>query len=219
MIKKCLWPWCVVWGVFYVGIMLMNYLLPGSEIVKAISCVGIGLNVLYVWKISPKDYLLQIALAFTMLADVVIAVGAPAFLCVFVFVFAQFFHFARLSGIEERYFLMFLITLTLIVYAVSLLGLEPAVAMGTFYALLLVGNIIMSVMWYRKTRTLPALMAVLGFVLFALCDVCVLTAYASRIGLIPSAILLGADFVSWIYYYPSQIFLANSSKNLKGMIQ
>lgn len=192
--------------------MALNYCFEGLTLVKVFSCIGIGLNILFAYLRSPKDYLLQIALAFTLLSDVLIAVNMSAFLCVFAFVFAQFFHFSRLAKLEAKAFLWFLAALTVTVYLASLLGIEPIFAIGAFYACLLGGNLVLSVSWYRKARTFPALCAMLGFVLFVLCDICVALSYFSRIGAIPSEIARGVDYVSWIFYYPSQIFIALSGK-------
>lgn len=213
MIKRKMFKvWLVIWIVFYLVIMALNYSFEGSDLVKVLSCLGIGLNVIFVYYHSPKDYLLQIALAFTLLSDVIIAVNAPAFLCVFAFVFAQFFHFSRLAKLESKALLWFLVTMTSIVYIISVLGIEPTFAMGAFYACFLIGNITLSILWYRKTKSTVALCAMLGFLLFALCDTCVALSYFSRVGILPLEVAKCTDYMSWVFYYPSQIYIALSGK-------
>lgn len=217
--KNLVLVWRVVWVGFYVSILILNFFLQDSWLVKTISCIGIALNVVYVCYYSPKDHLLQIALAFTLLSDVILAVNNVAFLGVFVFVFAQFFHFMRLTEFDSRFFLVFLGSLTAIIYVTSLFGLEPMFVIGAFYAFLLVANLGISVVWYRRARTQSALSAMVGFLLFVLCDSCVAISYFARIGILPLAIHSYMDYMAWVFYYPSQVFLANSSKNQKTMVQ
>ena len=212
MKKQSLIIWYVVWVVFYVALVILNYCLYGSDLVKMLSCVGIGLNILFVHLRSPKDYLLQIALVFTLLSDMIIATGASAFLCVFAVAFAQFFHFSRLAELKTRAFLWFLMILMLTVYLSSLLGADLVFMMGTFSACFLCGNLILSVSWYRKARTLSSMCAMLGFALFALCDICVALSYHLQLGTMSPSMQEAMDYMSWIFYYPSQIFIALSGK-------
>lgn len=211
--------WLTIWITIYLVILILNFIIPQSLATKIISCLAISLNVLYSSQRSPKDHLLQIALGFTFLADVILAFHNSAFLGAFVFAFAQFFHFARLNTLDSRHFLTFLLFLTILVYLSSLLGLEQTIIIGSFYAFFLCANLINSILWYKKSHSLPAFRSALGFTLFVLCDLCVATSYFSHIGVFSIALFPYADYLSWVFYYPSQIFIANSSKNPKSMIK
>ena len=211
--------WQIVWGGFYVSILILNFFLQDTWPVKAIMCLGIAMNILYAYCNSPKDHLLQIALALTFFADIILALNNTSFLGVFVFTFAQFVHLVRMTNLNSQHLLAFLVILTILFFLSSLLRLEPMFVIGTTYAMLLCANFYVSYSWNKATHSTSARHAVIGFSLFVLCDICVATSYFTRIGTIPISIHPYADYLAWIFYYPSQILLANSSKIQKTMIQ
>ena len=204
--------WRITWGIIYASVLILNFFYADTWPAKLLACVGIGLNIVYATQHSPRDHLLQIALSFTLLADVILSINNLAFLGVFCFAFVQFFHFARLSDLDPRYFIIFLAAITVIVYLLPLLGLESMFVIGTFYACFLGANLILSTIWYRKKPSRRSRAAMLGFILFILCDTCVAISYFSRVGLLPLPVHYYADFLSWVFYYPSQIFIAQSGK-------
>ena len=210
--------WWAIWGTMYLCILVMNLFFLHSGPAKVISCLAIALNIPYSIQKSPRDHLLHIALAFTLLADTVLAVNTTAYLGVFIFAFAQFFHFARLTHIDPRYFLVFLLMVTLITYLTPLLGIDSMFIIGTFYACLLASNLVLSITWYQRSKTKNSRSAMLGFILFTLCDLCVAASFFANTGHLPHTLAPFADYLSWVFYYPSQVLLSNSS-NSKSSIR
>ena len=85
-----------------------------------------------------------------------------------------------------------------------------------FYITALITNIIVSWRWYRQDRNnLLAFLAVTGFTLFLACDICTGVSYLSRTAVLPAVLFAPANFFAWAFYYPSQIFISNSSKCAK----
>ena len=60
---------------------------------------------------------------------------------------------------------------------------------------------------YRRA----ALCNFFGFALFICCDLTVMISYFARIHILPEFLFAPANFICWLFYFPSQILLTNSS--------
>ena len=212
--------WVAIWCTIYASFLVSGLLFPdGNIITTIIRYLGIFLNLVYVHRNFRKDALLTIAILFTFLADTILMLDNSAFIGVFIFAVTQCFHFLRITGLRSKHFITFLVLVTVMLYLAKLTGLDFMLVMGGIYASLLVLNIIFSLRWYFKERTGNALAASIGFILFTLCDTCVMLSYFSRTGGLPMAILPVVNYLAWVFYYPSQIFIINSSKTRKVVVQ
>lgn len=212
--------WIFTWCTIYASFLVTGFIFPEDFIgTTALKYLGIFLNLVYAHHVSPKDYLLEIALLFTFLADTILVVDNSAILGVFVFAIAQFFHIARLAGLKPRAFIIFLALITIVLHVAHLANFNYMYVIGLFYASCLLTNLYLSTNWYLDTHSPAAFSAFVGFLLFALCDFCVAGSYLSRTGVLPAVLTPFANYLAWAFYYPSQIFIANSSKTKKVVLQ
>ena len=215
--------WLITWAAIYASFLILDVIWNGSIPVTIIKYTGIVLCLVYTFKKWPKDYLLQIAFLFTLLADTILVFDHTSTIGVFVFCIAQFFHLARLSQFhfDPKTFIIYL----WIIILVATLGVAENLPLmypfaGT-YLVTLVFNVFLARHWHKTAGTAPSLCAFLGFILFFCCDFNVGISYFSAIGTFPLALLAPANYLAWAFYYPSQVLISNSSKqnNFKNLPQ
>jgi hypothetical protein len=102
--------------------------------------------------------------------------------------------------------------ISIFLYAV-VIGVPPLYAMGAVYAISLLANVFFALRWLIRDPHNPrARAAGIGFILFLLCDISVGIQYFSSIGtLLPAFLYPISTYLVWLFYYPSQILLSNSS--------
>jgi len=213
--------WLIIWLTIYGGFLILGLVMPpawvGTTILKY---SGIVLCLIYAIQKFPKDYLLHIALAFTLLADTILALGNLDLYVygVFVFCFAQFFHFTRLVSINrphtKNFIAYFLIVVLTFFAGVSIVHIPAMYVICFIYAVTLLFNIFLAYRWHHHNHSVPATCAWYGFLLFILCDTCVAFSYLSHTGTLVAFIGPIADYLDWAFYYPSQILISNSSKSM-----
>ncbi|MBR1874823.1 hypothetical protein IJ798_00375 [Candidatus Saccharibacteria bacterium] len=203
----------------FIGVTILKYL-------------GIVLSYLYARRKFPKDYILQIALAFTLLADTILMLDNVSPLGVFAFCLAQYFHLARFAKIRPSYFIFWSGFLLMLLILGRLAQVETMYVLATIYLFSLTLNVALTCRWWRRVKANPekysdrelvaSTCAFFGFVLFACCDFNVALSYLSVTGTLPLTLARYANFLAWFFYYPSQILISNSSvitkkpqKNLK----
>ena len=212
------YPWPVVWGCFYVAILTIGLLSPSSSSLTFIKLTGIFLCALYAFWMFPKDHLLQLAFLVTSIADLILAIDNTLVLGVVVFLIAQLIHLARLDWPHFRLpILIFSLIAATIIILDMIFDFAPLMyVVCAFYITVLTTNIIVSWRWYRQDRNnLLAFLALTGFTLFLACDICTGVSYLSRTAVLPAFLFEPANFFAWAFYYPSQIFVSNSSKCVK----
>lgn len=209
--------WLITWIVIYASFLILDLIWQDSLPVTIIKYSGIVLCLVYAFKKWPKDYLLQIAFLFTLLADTILVFDHASPIGVFVFCVAQFFHLARLSQLHfnPRSFFVYLLILLLVVAFGITQHLEIMYPLAGIYLITLIFNIVLAYAWYSSTHTLPSLCAFFGFLLFFCCDFNVGISYFSAIGTLPIALFAPANYLAWFFYYPSQVLISNSSKENK----
>ena len=82
------------------------------------------------------------------------------------------------------------------------------------YANTLFLNLLLARQWLK--RNVPefrraAICNFIGFIFFICCDLTVLVSFFSRTHFLPSFLYAPANFICWLFYFPSQILLTNSS--------
>ena len=239
--------WLVIWGTIFVSFVVLDSIFqtayPGEDVfyrfylgnhdinIKVISngtfvgvtllkYIGIVLSYIYAHRKFPKDYILQIALLFTLLADTILTFDSISVFGVLAFCFAQYFHIARFAKIKPKYF----VTWTLFILLLLTFGwynkIPEMYVLAFIYAISLTANIILTHRWWKRTKDNPkstdreivaSTCAMYGFILFALCDTNVAISYLSTTGTLPFQIARYANFFAWLFYYPSQVLISNSS--------
>lgn len=212
--------WLITWFLIYTSFLILDIIWTGSLPVTIIKYTGVVLCLVYAFKKWQKDYLLQIALLFTLLADTILVFDHTSAVGVFVFCIAQFFHMARLGQFyfNPVSFVFYLLILLLVAAFGLTLRLEIMYPLAATYLVTLMFNVFLSYRWNRSAHTTPSLCAIVGFVLFFCCDFNVGISYFSAIGVFPITLLAPANYLAWAFYYPSQVLISNSSKENRYQI-
>lgn len=196
--------------------IILGLVNPQSTILMFIRVGGIFLCLAYTIKYFPSDRLLHLALLATSVADVLLAINNTAETGIFVFLIAQVLHLIRLDGGKRA-------RTPLIIFCVigilALLGnlyfrdIQTIYIICGFYLATILMNIYFSYQWYAHSQTSPqAFMSLFGFVLFLCCDTCTAISYLSLNHMFAPFFYTPANYLAWIFYYPSQILISNSSK-------
>ena len=207
-----LWSkWWVAWVVIYIGFLVIDLLCPNFLGTTIIKLAGILSCFIFVLKNTQKDKLLYIALGLTFIADVLLAINNVSAAGVAIFYLTQLTHLVRLTKWKIWDAAKYLTINALTVIVGLGLKMDLLLAMAAVYGITIISNIYASIKNYRQRRTRPALFALIGFVLFGLCDSCVALSYLSSIGIISAEFYIVVNYLAWVFYFPSQVFIANSS--------
>lgn len=204
--------WLIIWVAIYISFLLLDILFPnfwGSALLKYL---GIFLCIIYANQKYSKDYTLELALLFTFLADTILVWTPYTLAGVYVFCFAQFMHLTRLTKLSQSALGIYALALS-VFFALNIAnGLEPIIAVATVYGLELICNIVMSVKNYRKDKkNFRARCAFYGFICFFCCDLCVALRFLAINNYLSATLIPLTSFLVWVFYYPSQVLIANSS--------
>ncbi|MBQ3309725.1 hypothetical protein IJG78_03550 [Candidatus Saccharibacteria bacterium] len=207
--------WLAIWILIYLGFVILDAFFPHFWGVTTLKMLGIILCVVYAWQKFKKDSLLIIALAFTLLADTLLALDNTSIAGVFTFCFAQFFHTARLKK-TVPVFLFAYFGIIIIFFSLSVLcNISPIYAIAAVYGTTLITNVILSIRWHHRAKSVASICAMAGFILFLCCDTCVGLSYlAGTAEVLPFFIHRLANYFAWVFYYPSQVLISNSSTTL-----
>lgn len=204
--------WLQIWSLLYFGFLSLGLIFPHFVGITILRYTGICLYLVYAYHHSKSDYLLLIALFFTLLADTILVINSTSIVGVFVFCFSQFFHLARLRKIQPKALTFYFFIIILIFFFSVLQKIEPIFVVAAIYATALLLNVGLSSHWYhQQPHDIAATSAFFGFLLFLSCDFCVANSYLSYIGFWPAAVYPIANYLAWFFYFPSQALIANSS--------
>ena len=206
--------WLITWVVIYVGFLLADAITPGEWYVTLLKYGGIFLCLVYGIQKYRSDVSLELALLFTLLADTILVMDSTSIIGVFVFCLAQFFHLARFRNISPATLAPYSLIVMIVFFFGVQNGIIPMFAIAFVYGMTLILNLILSQKWYRHEPSAQSLCAASGFSLFLCCDLCVACSYLSLIGVLAPFIYPLANYFSWFFYYPSQVLISNSSKQL-----
>lgn len=204
--------WLQIWSLIYFGFLLLGLVFPHFIGVTILRYTGICLCLIYAYARAKNDHLLLIALFFTLLADTILVINSTSMVGVFVFCFPQFFHLARLRKIQPKALTFYFFTIILVFFFGVSQKIEPIFVVAAIYATALLLNFGLARRWHRQEpHNLTASSAFFGFLLFLSCDFCVVNSYLSYTGFWPAAIYPIANYLAWVFYFPSQVLVANSS--------
>ncbi len=204
--------WLIAWILIFVGFLSLDLIMPDTWIVTAIKLIGIFLCVIYSYQKFRSDPLLTIALSFTLLADVILALDNISLMGVFVFCIAQFFHTSRFIDAKPVTFIIYFCLVLAIFFLFVALGCDPMYVIAGIYGYSLFSNIFISGRWFLTKKSVASRCAFIGFVLFFCCDFCVGASYLSTVGVLPFFYHRIANYLAWMFYYPSQVLISNSSR-------
>ena len=204
--------WLIIWVAIYVAFLCMDIFLPGFAGSPLLKYIGIFLCVVYANQKYHTDYNLQLAILFTFLADTILVWTPYTIAGVYVFCFAQFMHLTRLTKLPYISLCIYAGGLSLFFALAIANGLDPIYAVATVYGIQLICNVVMSVkLWRANSKHFRTRCAFYGFIAFLCCDICVALRFLALDGALPAAIIPTVAFLVWVFYYPSQVLIANSS--------
>ena len=207
------WHWLSVWLSLYLSFLLLDIIAPqfsGSALIKYL---GIFLCLVYAIQKYRKDHLLNIAILLTFVADTILVWTNHEASGVFVFCFAQMLHLSRLTRSNGHIVWYYAITIALVLFFIIQLGdVLPIYAATAIYAFLLCANLVLSLRNYqRHQNNFRARCCFYAFLCFVCCDCCVAARHLMLDGLITTQFLPLVSYLVWVFYYPSQVLMANSS--------
>ncbi|MBQ3440771.1 hypothetical protein IJG27_00450 [Candidatus Saccharibacteria bacterium] len=213
--------WRMIWIFIFAGFVAMDAFFPGFFGITFLKLLGIGLCIVYVVQKYYEDRLLQLAFCATFVADLLLAVNNTSLFGVFTFAIAQFIHFARLKKLKKTSFIIIGVLITIFFVCIAAFGKYSIVLMGSVYAFFLITNLLLAREWYKTARDEkknPAFCAWTGFILFTCCDLCVAGSFFSGLHALPFIFKRAFDFFAWVFYYPSQVLISNSSRITKKVV-
>lgn len=205
----------MLWFWLYFAIIALGISMPNSEFLTYIKVGSIFLCLVYVCLFYPNDRLLQLAMFTTSIADIILAVNNTAIPGILTFLVTQLIHCYRLLGPKVKIPLAIFVTLAAsVTIAVYIWQFYPPIyIVCIFYAIAIITNVFASYHWFKHDfSNLHARFAFLGFALFLCCDACTVLSYLSLNLALPVTFYAPANFLVWLFYYPSQVFISNSSK-------
>jgi len=204
--------WITIWSLIYVTFLTIDAVYQdfwGSSVLKYI---GIFLCIVYAYQKSSSDTPLVLALFFTFLADTILVWTKWEVFGVFCFCFAQFMHLIRHGLAQPKYIGIFTLLITLFFIYATTQNIPAIYAITVVYALMLVTNLVLSINRFLKNKSdVHARYGMYGFIAFIACDICVGLRHLILDGALPTTALPLIAYLVWVFYYPSQIFIANSS--------
>jgi len=214
-----MWQWYICFGLIYVGFLSLAAFFPDFWGVTLLRYTGVALAFVYAYKKFVRDYLLQLALAITLLADTILIIDNVSLVGVLIFCVAQMTHTMRFLQIRTQDIWWYGVSAIIVAVLVFFGVLPPIVGAASFYGVTLGTNFYLALRWYKKKPCVGSWCAKFGFLLFICCDVCVAGSYFSLTGVLPATIYVFANYFAWMFYFPAQILIANSSKLNKSVIQ
>lgn len=213
-------PWPAIWAWIYLTNIILGLVDPGSTTLMIIRVGGIFLCLAYAIKRFPKDHLLHLALLATSIADVFLAANNTAETGIFIFLIAQVLHLVRLDGGKRArtpLIIFCIIGVLALVGNLYFQNVQIIYVICGFYLATILMNIYFSYQWYIHNSENPrAFMALAGFILFLCCDTCTAISYLSLNHMFAAFFYAPANYFAWLFYYPSQILVSNSSKICKN---
>ncbi len=211
------YTWLALWIIFYSLIIIFGGLTPNSFLLTVIKIGSIFLCLAYARLKFPNDKLLQTALLVTLLADVILAMNNLSEFGVLTFLVAQIVHTLRLNSPAVKNPLGIYICLSAIVIVITIIidysFVTPVIA-GCYFILLL-ANTFSAYRWFRRDQSnFRAWCAATGFGLYVCCDIWVAISFLALNHLFPGDLYLTANYLAWIFYFPAQVLIAHSSKQI-----
>ena len=216
--------WIILWSLMFIYFLVIDLLnlffgesLISPSLLNSASLVKISTILtcfLYASFFAPRDCLLRCALLFTFLADLILLSNNISPVGVAVFCLAQYFHTARYANLNSRFFIGWTFFIVLSLAFTKIYQIPLIYGAAFIYANTLLLNFFLARQWLK--RKVPesrraAICNFIGFILFICCDLTVLISFFSRSHFLPDFLYTPANFICWLFYFPSQVLLTNSS--------
>lgn len=208
-------PWLCTWVILFALMLILSIIAPNGNLVTLVKLGGIVLCLFYVAHTFPRDYLLLLAMLSTCLADIVLAANNTASLGIIIFLIAQILHFYRLNAPRLKTLLLaFILCAATFLILDIIFDFIPLLFLASgLYAVMLAANIVACATQHRRNpHNLRIAIALAGFITFACCDFCTGISYLALISAIPHFLYAPANFIVWLFYYPSQVLLSNTGQ-------
>ena len=204
--------WLLIWFIIYLSFLLLDTFIPNYQGTAIIKYVGIFLCIVYAYQKYHSDTALILALLFTFLADTILVWTRYEIMGVFCFCIAQTAHLIRLNRRYAANIKLLVLILSAILLLALILKSPPIYAISCVYIILLVTNFILAIKDCHKNKAnVHSRYGFYGFQLFICCDICVALRHLMMDGLLGNAMLPLINYLIWVFYYPSQVLIANSS--------
>ncbi len=216
--------WIILWSLMFIYFFIIDLLnlifgekLIPHTLLNSASLIKVSTILtcfFYASFFAPKDHILKCALLFTFLADIILLFDNISPIGIIIFCLAQYSHTARYADLNPRLFLTWTL-LIILLFAFMAIHRMPLIYGAAFtYANTLFLNLLLARQWLK--RNVPefrraAICNFIGFIFFICCDLTVLVSFFSRTYFLPSFLYAPANFICWLFYFPSQILLTNSS--------
>ena len=204
--------WLFIWIAIYLTFLTLDVVAPTFIGTSVIKYAGIFLCIIYARAKYKNDYDLQLALLFTLLADTLLVWTPFTLAGVYVFAIAQALHIIRQLHLPKISLFIFVGVLSLIAGLSQLFRLPTIYVLGALYGGELITNIVIAAINYRKhNKNFNVRCALYGFIAFFFCDLCVAFRFVAIDTPVPDNFIPLASYLVWVFYYPSQVLIANSS--------
>ncbi len=204
--------WLIIWISIYLSFIFLDIAFPGWPVTSLLKYIGIFLCVVYVFTKYHSDLMLILALLFTFIADTILIWTSWTVAGVYIFSLAQLMHFLRLCKARLEYIFAW-VAIASFVFAIAIIqGCIPIYAIAIIYTAILLSNFYLAANHFQHHKSdFKARCAYYGFASFVCCDICVTIRFLSLGGLITTTVIPVLEFWVWLFYYPSQVLIANSS--------
>lgn len=205
--------WLAIWMMIYASFIGLELFIPKAyEEIRIIKYSGIFLCLVYAWAKYKNDSKLVMAMGLTLLSDTILMFTGAKVVGIYVFCFAQIMHTLRLSGTPNIYLGVHFLVQFLIFAFCIMQDIEPIYTVAFLYAINIFSNLHLAHKWHKKEpASISASCCFWGMWLFIACDVCCAITFLGETGVISGAISAVAAFLVFVFYYPSQVLLSNSS--------
>lgn len=204
--------WLLIWFIIYISFLVLDIIAPNFQGTAIIKYTGIFLCIVYAYQKYHSDTALILALLFTFLADTILVWTRYEIMGVFCFCIAQSAHMIRLNRRYAVNIKLLAVVLSVIALITLLLKAPAIYVVACAYIILLLANLILGFKDYHKHKdNIHSRYGLYGFQLFVCCDLCVALRHLMMDGLLNDSFLPLVSFLVWVFYYPSQVLIANSS--------
>jgi len=204
--------WGLIWALIFVCFIFLDLFFPDWFGTSMIKYVGIFLCFIYAYTKYSTDIMLTLALLLTFFADTLLVWTNWTIAGVYVFCIAQFMHLLRLAKARPEYIFTWTAVISTILAILVIQGFAPIYAISSVYALILFSNVTLAATRAKEhADDFRARCCLYGFIAFICCDICVATRFLALEGIFRPDILPMVSFLVWLFYYPSQVLIANSS--------
>jgi hypothetical protein len=208
--------WWLLWGSLVVSFMVLDIFFKNlanwSSLIKFTVILSCTIYVVIYY--HKNDKLLAAAFMLNMAADVLLIFTPYLFMGVIMFCGVHVLHIARLAPeMLTRFIIIYVFFITVTFVFTFIINSPLIYSLAIIYGFSMIAAFLVAIQWRCRNPVRSASnLAVIGYVLFFLCDVNVGLAFLATHGVLPGAVALVSNSLIWSFYAPSQVAMANSSQ-------